>query len=74
MQDSGLQTVFGRCLDQITAYYYKLTQAGGLIMIGIYRITNTVNNKIYIGQSTNIKRRWRSHKCNAKNEKYYNNV
>lgn len=43
-------------------------------MIGIYRITNTVNNKIYIGQSTNIKRRWRSHKCNAKNEKYYNNV
>lgn len=30
-------------------------------MIGIYKITNTVNNKIYIGQSVNIKRRWRQH-------------
>lgn len=30
-------------------------------MIGIYKITNTINNKIYIGQSVNIHRRWRQH-------------
>lgn len=34
---------------------------------GIYKIQNTVNNKIYVGQSTNIKERWRQHKkdCRA---------
>lgn len=31
-------------------------------MIGIYKITNQVNQKSYIGQSLNIKRRWRHHK------------
>lgn len=31
-------------------------------MIGIYKITNLINNKSYIGQSINIKRRWREHK------------
>lgn len=30
-------------------------------MIGIYRILNNVNGKVYIGQSTNIKRRWKDH-------------
>lgn len=30
-------------------------------MIGIYKITNTINNKVYIGQSVNIHRRWRQH-------------
>lgn len=29
---------------------------------GIYSITNTINNKIYIGSSCDIKRRWRHHK------------
>ena len=32
-------------------------------MIGIYKIQNLVNNKIYIGQSINIDRRFREH-CN----------
>ena len=27
-------------------------------MTGIYKITNLINNKIYIGQSVDIKRRW----------------
>lgn len=30
-------------------------------MIGIYKITNKINGKIYIGQSINIERRWKEH-------------
>lgn len=30
-------------------------------MIGIYKIENTKNNKVYIGQSRNIERRWSEH-------------
>lgn len=30
-------------------------------MIGIYKITNTKNQKCYIGQSTNIEKRWKNH-------------
>ena len=29
---------------------------------GIYKIGNKVNGKCYIGQSIDIKRRWRQHK------------
>ena len=29
---------------------------------GIYKITNTINNKAYIGQSLNIEERWKRHK------------
>lgn len=32
-------------------------------MIGIYKITNKINNKCYIGQSNNIKRRKNEHRC-----------
>ena len=35
-------------------------------MIGIYKITNKLNGKAYIGQSIDIKRRWQEHK-NEKN-------
>lgn len=28
---------------------------------GIYKITNKINNKVYIGQSIDIKQRWRAH-------------
>lgn len=31
-------------------------------MIGIYKITNQLNQKIYIGQSCDIERRWRDHR------------
>jgi len=37
-------------------------------MIGIYKITNTINNKVYIGQSWDISKRWVQHtryKCNT---------
>lgn len=32
-------------------------------MIGIYKITNKINNKSYIGQSNNVERRLKEHKC-----------
>lgn len=40
-------------------------------MIGIYMIQNKINGKIYIGQSIDIKRRWREHKNNSKNRNCY---
>lgn len=36
-------------------------------MIGIYKITNKVNGKCYIGQSINIASRWKRHKNTAYN-------
>lgn len=30
-------------------------------MVGIYKITNLVNNKVYIGQSINIEKRIKEH-------------
>lgn len=39
-------------------------------MCGIYKITNKINQKAYIGQSIDIQRRWRVHKNYPKNTKY----
>ena len=36
-------------------------------MVGIYKIQNLLNNKVYVGQSNDILRRWRDHKTNAFN-------
>jgi group I intron endonuclease len=41
-------------------------------MIGIYRIKNLVNGKIYYGSSKNIEKRWRTHKNNLNNRKHHN--
>lgn len=49
-------------------------------MIGIYKIKNKVNGKVYIGQSIDIKRRWYAHKnelgrqvhCNSHMQKSWN--
>ena len=41
-------------------------------MIGIYKITNTINNKIYIGQSINIQERIAEHKRLALNKEFLN--
>lgn len=35
---------------------------------GIYKITNNLNNKCYIGQSLIIEERWKEHKRNAWNK------
>ena len=42
-------------------------------MVGIYKIVNKKNNKVYIGQSVNIKQRWALHKSELRN-KYHENV
>lgn len=34
---------------------------GGKDICGIYKITNTVNGKCYVGQSVNVRERWRQH-------------
>lgn len=41
-------------------------------MIGIYSITNIINNKKYIGQSVNIKCRLRNHKWELRHNKHFN--
>lgn len=38
--------------------------------IGIYKITNLINQKIYIGQSVDIERRWKEHLRSGQPEKY----
>ena len=38
-------------------------------MIGIYKITNKLTNKAYIGQSIDIKRRWKEHRYNIGSNK-----
>lgn len=42
--------------------------------VGIYKITNLINNKVYIGQSRCIKKRWKNHKItyHNSNDKAYN--
>lgn len=40
---------------------------------GIYKITNKVNGKYYVGSSNNIKSRWRQHKSLLKKRKHHSN-
>lgn len=40
--------------------------------IGIYKIHNLINNKLYIGQSVNIRRRWTDHKRCLRNGSHEN--
>lgn len=40
-------------------------------MIGIYKITNLINNYCYIGQSVDIKTRWNHHKNYSKKYSHY---
>ena len=41
-------------------------------MIGIYKIENKINKRVYIGQSTDIQKRWKDHinNCNASKYNY----
>ena len=41
-------------------------------MIGIYKIQNKVTDKIYIGKSVNIEKRWIQHRCHLNNNVHAN--
>ena len=41
--------------------------------VGIYKITNVVNGKVYIGSSKDIEFRFNRHKSNLKRNKHHNN-
>lgn len=41
-------------------------------VIGIYKIENTQNGKVYIGQSINIHQRWHKHRWKLENKKHDN--
>lgn len=43
-------------------------------MIGIYKITNTINGKCYIGKSLNIEHRLREHKRNSHSNEHLQNA
>lgn len=50
--------------NNIFTYKWKV-----IIIIGIYKITNNINGKIYVGQSVNIAERWKQHEYKAFNSK-----
>ncbi len=54
-------------------YENNLIENNSEHLIGIYKIINMIDNKVYIGQSTNIKNRYCSHKSDLKNNKHPNN-
>lgn len=43
------------------------------IIVGVYKITNNLNNKFYIGSSNNIYRRWKEHINDLNKNKHINN-
>jgi group I intron endonuclease len=49
------------CIDEVKAN----------IKSGVYKVTNVWNNKIYIGESLNIERRWKEHIDDLKNNKHH---
>lgn len=42
------------------------------MITGIYKILNKVNNKVYIGSATDIRKRWRDHKWYLNHNKHHN--
>ena len=41
-------------------------------MIGVYKITNINNGKVYVGESINIEKRWDEHKEDLENNNHHN--
>lgn len=59
---SGKAQIFDICTRMFNSFnpnhfYFKVK-----FMCGIYKIENKINGHVYIGQSINIARRWRTHK------------
>ena len=64
---------------KIDGHYYKSQEVYdehcnklSQIKSGIYKITNTENNKVYIGESLDIHRRWDEHKYDLLHNKHCN--
>lgn len=51
--------------------YHHKTPIGKKMNSGIYIINNIINNKVYVGSSSNIERRWKKHKSLLKNNKHH---
>lgn len=41
-------------------------------MRGIYKITNIKNNKVYIGESNNVEKRWEQHLLDLRENNHHN--
>lgn len=46
--------------------------SGFFIMIGIYKIENNINGKVYIGQSVDVDKRFKAHKTLLRNNEHFN--
>ena len=55
----------------LSLFYLKRLEKRGE-MIGIYKIENKVNGKVYVGQSIDIERRWYSHKTQLNGNRHGN--
>lgn len=49
-----------------------MNKKSGLNNSGIYKITNLITNKIYIGSSKNIRKRWKIHRASLRAGKHHN--
>lgn len=58
---------------RIIANREKVQRHANKFGMGIYKITNLINNKIYIGQSIQLNKRISEHKRELKNNSHYNN-
>lgn len=43
-------------------------------IVGIYSITNMVNNKVYVGSSINISKRWSGHKTSLRSRTHHSSI
>lgn len=73
--ENGMSDIF----IKIDGHYYKSQEVYdehcnklSQIKSGIYKITNTENNKVYIGESLDIYRRWDEHKYDLLHNKHCN--
>lgn len=53
-------------------YLSYIMKASDIIMYGIYKITNKLNGKCYIGKSSDIEKRWKYHQTQYTYEKEWN--
>lgn len=53
-------------------FFILAGEKAGATMIGIYKIENKINGKIYVGQSRNIDQRWYAHKNELNRNKHCN--